>query len=332
MSKLLEPIKINNMNVNNRLVMPPLATEKSLSDGRVTQELLAYYDEKSRGGYIGLIIIEHSFVVNRGKASKNQLSVADDGVIPEIAELAKIIQKNGCRAVMQINHAGGAADSSVTGENAYGPSEIANPRQGTVPFELSKDQIIDVVYAFAQAASRVKEAGFDAVEIHSAHGYLLNQFFSPLTNHRTDEYGGSLHNRIRIHLEIIKAVKKAVGDDFPVLLRLGACDYIDGGITIEDSILASKEFERAGVDAIDVSGGFRGFVVEGMNQEGFFSKLSHQIKKNVSIPVILTGGVVTASGAEQLLMDEKADMIGVGRAILKDSMWAKNAVDFLQNR
>ena len=333
MSKLLDPIKINNMQIKNRLVMPPLATEKSLSDGAVTQPLLDYYDEKSHGGYIGLIIIEHSFVLNRGKASKNQLSAADDKVIPEIEKLAKIIQKNGSKAVMQINHAGSAADSSLTGENAYAPSEIANPRKGgSIPFELSRNQIIDVIYAFEQAAVRVKKAGFDAVEIHSAHGYLLNQFFSPLTNHRTDEYGGNLHNRIRIHVEIIKAVRKAVGSDFPVLLRLGACDYIDGGITIEDSILAAQEFEKAGIDAIDISGGFNGFIVDDMDKEGFFSELSEQIKKNVRIPVILTGGVVTAMGAEQLLIDGKADMIGVGRAMLKDSSWAKNAVDFLKRR
>lgn len=333
MSKLLESIEINKMQLKNRLVMPPLATEKSLSDGRVTQALLDYYDEKSAGGHIGLIIIEHSFVLNRGKASRNQLSIADDEVIPELSKLAKVIQNNGCRAVMQISHAGSAADSSITGENAYAPSAIANPRkEDTIPFELSRNQIIDVIYAFEKAAVRVKKAGFDAVEIHSAHGYLLSQFFSPLTNHRTDEYGGDLHNRIRIHVEIIKAVRKAVGDDFPVLLRLGACDYIDGGIKIEDSILAAQEFEKAGIDAIDISGGFNGFMVEGMDNEGFFSPLSEEIKKNIKIPVILTGGVVTAMGAEQLLIDGKADMIGVGRAILKDSLWAKNAVDFLRSR
>ncbi len=332
MSKLLQPIKINKMHITNRLVMPPLATEKSLSDGRVTQDLLDYYDEKSKGGYIGLIIIEHSFISNRGKASKNQLSIADDEMIDELSNLSKIIQKNGSKAVMQINHAGSAADSSMTGENAYGPSEVANPRKGIIPFELSKDQIIDVIYSFVQAAIRVKKAGFDAVEIHSAHGYLLNQFLSPLTNHRTDEYGGSLHNRIRIHLEIIKAVKKAVGDDFPVMLRLGACDFIDGGVTIEDSVSAAKEFKKVGLDLIDISGGFSGFIVEGMNEEGFFSSLSEAIKKKVDIPVILTGGVVTAQAAEQLLLDEKADMIGVGRAILRDSSWAKNAIEFLEKK
>jgi len=180
---------------------------------------------------------------------------------------------------------------------------------------------------FKSAAIRVQKTGFDGVEIHSAHGYLLNQFFSPLTNRRKDEYGGDVYNRIRIHLEIIEEVREGVGEDFPILLRLGASDYIEGGVTIEDSLIAAREFEKVGVDIIDVSGGLSGYQVEGLTGQGYFSPLSEEIKKIVSIPVILTGGITDAKAAEELLLQSKADLIGVGRAILKNSKWAKNAIE-----
>ena len=193
-----------------------------------------------------------------------QLSIADDNIVQDLKELANIIHKNGSKAVMQINHAGSAASKDVTGYEPVGPSAIANPRKGNVPKELTKSEIKIIIGEFVNAALRTKEAGFDGVEIHSAHGYLLNQFFSPLTNKRTDEYGGDLQGRIKIHLEIIKAVRDAVGDDFPILLRLGASDYMEGGSTIEDSKIAALEFENAGIDVLDISGGFCGYTVPGI--------------------------------------------------------------------
>ena len=187
---------------------------------------------------------------------------------------------------------------------------------------------------FKEAARRVKEAGFDGVEIHSAHGYLLNQFFSPLSNKRTDEYGKDIMGRIKIHLEVIKAVREAVGKDFPVLLRLGASDYMEGGSTIEHSKIAAVEFEKAGVDILDISGGFCGFMIPAASEQeqdqGYFSSLTSAIKEVVSMPVILTGGITETSAAERLLSQGKADLIGIGRAIYKDSQWAKKAVEDLK--
>jgi 2,4-dienoyl-CoA reductase-like NADH-dependent reductase (Old Yellow Enzyme family) len=229
---------------------------------------------------------------------------------------------------MQINFAGSAAKSEITGKEVLAPSEVVNPLHGgEMPTAMSKDDIKEVVNAFGKAAARVKEAGFDGVEIHSAHGYLLNQFFSPLSNKRDDEYGGSVHNRIRLHLEVIKIVREAVGENFPVLLRLAASDYKDGGITIEDSVIAAAEFEKAGVDVLDISGGFCGYTRPGVKEPGYFSPLTEEIKKVVSIPVILTGGVKEAKDAEELLSEGKADLIGVARAIFKDSKWAEKAIE-----
>jgi NADPH2 dehydrogenase len=330
MSNLLKELQANNINLKNRLVMPPMATSKAEMDGKVSKAVLDYYAEKSQGGYISLIIIEHSFIMQEGKASNQQLSIAEDSVVEKLKELADIIHSNGSKASMQINHAGSAASFEVTGSDPVGPSAVPNPRRGNVPKELTKEDIQHIVNAFKQAARRTKEAGFDAVEIHSAHGYLLNQFFSPLSNKRADEYGGDVHNRIRVHLEIIKAVREVVGEEFPILLRLGASDYKEGGTTIEDSITACKEFEKAGVDILDISGGFNGFMVPDAVEQGYFSPLTEAIKKVVSIPVILTGGITEANAAEKLLAEGKADLIGVGRAIYKDSQWAKNAVESLR--
>lgn len=330
MSYLLKPLDKGRLTLNNRLVMPPMATSKSEKDGKVSNEILDYYDEKSQGGYISLFIIEHSFITQQGKASEGQLSVADDSVVEDLKKLAKIIHNNGSKVVMQINHAGSAANKTTTGYEPVGPYAIANPRKDNIPKELTKEEIKDIIVEFKDAALRVKKAGFDGVEIHSAHGYLLNQFFSPLTNKRTDEYGGDVLDRIKIHLEVIKAVRDAVGDEFPILLRLGASDYIDGGSTIEDSKIAALEFEKAGVDILDISGGFCGYIAPDSTEQGYFSSLTRAIKEVVSIPVILTGGITEVNAAEKLLATGKADLIGVGRSIFKDSKWAESAIKSLK--
>ena len=330
MSYLLQPLNNSKLKSNNRLVYPPMATAKSNEDGKVTQGLLDYYDEKSHGGYVSLYIIEHSYITPQGKASRGQLSLESDDTLDGLKKLADVIHKNGSKAVIQINHAGSAAKSDVTGLEIVGPSSIAHPRHTDIPKELTKEEIKEIVNNFKDAAKRVKEAGFDAVEIHSAHGYLLNQFYSPITNKRTDEYGGNLLNRIRIHLEVIKAVKEAVGSDFPILLRLGACDYMEGGTTIEDSKKAAVEFEKAGVDILDISGGLLGYINPNNKEQGYFSEITEALKEVISIPVILTGGITEADAAENLVASGKTDLVGIGRAMLKDSLWAEKAVEKLK--
>ncbi|CAA7601838.1 flavin oxidoreductase / NADH oxidase family [Acididesulfobacillus acetoxydans] len=329
MYKLTMPLDVGSLHLTNRLVMPPMATAKAEKDGTAGGSLIDYYAEKSLGGYLGLIIIEHSYVSPLGQASLGQLSVAGERTVPGLRRLAQEIHRNGPKTVMQINHAGSATSEEVIRETPVGPSAVANPRKGGLPRELNHEEIAQIIESFAEAARRVKEAGFDGVEIHAAHGYLLNQFFSPLTNRRLDEYGGELRSRLRLHLEVLEAVRGAVGPDYPVLMRWGASDCTEGGVTLKESCRAARYLAEAGLDILDISGGMCGYSVPGLNAQGYFAPWAAAIKQAVSLPVILTGGITEAMAAERLLEENKADLIGVGRALLNDSAWAGKAMESL---
>lgn len=325
---LKQTLQAGNLALKNRLVMPPMATRQPDEGGFVSQGLLDYYNEKTKDGCLSLVIIEHSFVSQAGKAHKSQLSAADDSKIQGLKKLSQLIHQNGSKTVMQLNHAGSAAEQSVTGTEPVGPSPVQLPskKDAAVPKELSVEEIHTIVSQFASAALRVKEAGFDGVEIHSAHGYLLDQFLSPITNLRKDEYGGPIENRVRIHLEVIKAVREAVGADFPILLRMGATDADENGLSEADAKQAAGLFEQAGVCLLDISGGMCRYQIPGVSGPGFFAPISKAIKQTVSVPVLVTGGITEPEQAETILQSGSADLVGVGRAILKDSSWAKKAM------
>jgi len=322
---LKQPLTIGNLTVHNRLVLPPMASKTSGEQGYVSDEMLAYYEEICRGGYIGLVITEHAYICMNGKASLGQMSAAEDGVIDGMKRLADMIHSCGSKVICQINHAGSGTNPDITGGfEPIGPSAVGHPKRlENVPREMTLAEIKEIPDLFAAAALRAKAAGYDGVEIHSAHGYLLDQFYSPLTNLRTDDYGGSLENRVRLHLEVIKAVREAVGEDYTVALRLGGCDYMDGGSTIEDAATVCKWFADAGVDLIDLTGGMCSYAVPGRTQPGWFSDMSTAVKAAIDVPVILTGGIREAAQAEPLLRDGAADLIGVGRALLRDPRWAE---------
>lgn len=321
---LNEPIRIGTMTIKNRLVMPPMATAKSSPEGQVSEDMLNYYSEYA-AGKIGLIIVEHAYISKRGKASDLQLSVSEDTDVVGLAKLAAVLKSHGTMAMMQISHAGSATRESITGgKRLVAPSSMHHPGKrmptGETPHELTEEELEMLIDSFVRAASRVRNAGFDGVELHSAHGYLLNQFYSPLTNLRTDSYGGSLENRLRVHCEIIRGIRRALGD-FPIAVRLGGCDYREGGNTIHDAVEAAKILEREGVDLLDISGGMGGYLIPGNSEPGWFREMTEEIVKVVKIPVILTGGILTAAQAESLLEAQAADLIGVGRAMFEDSTW-----------
>lgn len=324
MKYINEAIVLNQLRVKNRIVLPPMATAKT-PDGKVTEDLIQYYTEKSQGAYLGLIITEHAYISQQGIAHGGQVSISSDDDIEGLKTLASAIHKNQTKAIIQISHAGSATSQTITGMAPLSASALANKKfDGEMSIEMTQADIDSVVSDFSAAARRAKLAGFDGVEIHSAHGYLLNQFYSPLTNRRTDAYGAhTLEGRLKVHRKVIEAVRSVVGEDFTVGIRLGGCDYTNGGSTIEDSVHAGIILESYGIDFLDISGGMLGYRIPGNNQPGYFSEMTEQIKKHVSVPVILTGGITTAAQAEMLLEENKADMIGIGRAILRDSKWVQ---------
>jgi 2,4-dienoyl-CoA reductase-like NADH-dependent reductase (Old Yellow Enzyme family) len=308
--------------------MPPMATAKTDANDGVTDEACDYYRERAKYGKIGLIITEHSYINRQGKAHPGQVSIASDDMIPGFRKLTDCIHQEGVKVIAQISHAGSAARSAVTGQAPVGPSAIYHPKQkDELPEKMTTWQIHEITEWFAKAALRAKESGFDGVEIHSAHGYLLNQFFSPLANRRTDEYGfQSVQNRTRFHREVIQAVRAAVGDEFPIVIRLGGCDYEAEGSTIDDCVEACRIFEECGVDLLHLTGGMNGFMRPGHTEPGYFQDMTVPVKQAVSIPVLLTGGVTTIAQADALLADGCADMIGVGRAMFKNARWADEVV------
>jgi 2,4-dienoyl-CoA reductase-like NADH-dependent reductase (Old Yellow Enzyme family) len=248
----------------------------------------------------------------------------DDSLIDPYRKLTDAVHGEGAVIFAQLSHAG--ARSRDSGLERIAPSDSTD-RPDDHPKAMDADDIARVIRGFADAAVRAKKAGFDGVQIHSAHGYLLNQFYSPLTNHRTDEYTGStMEGRTRLHCEVLRAVREAVGADYPVAIRFGACDFLEGGSRIEEIPEAVRYFEAAGADVIDISGGLKGFVRPDNTEPGYFKDMSLAAKSAVSVPVVLTGGVTTGEELEKLLEEGVADMIGVGRALLSDPDWSVKAL------
>ena len=318
---LMEPMQVGKLSLRNRIVMPPMATGKAVQ-GQPDDGLTAYYAARAEG--TALIIVEHAFVSAEGMAHAGQLSMAGDEVVPAFRKLTAAVHERGCAIFAQISHAGAKAQD--TGMRAISPSGISVWEKIPASDPMTEEDIARVTAAFAAAALRVKEAGFDGVEVHSAHGYLLNQFYSPLTNHRTDAYAAAAPGgRTRLHREVLRAVREKVGPDFPVAIRFGACDYMEGGSGIHDIPEAARAFEEAGADLLDITGGLGGFTVRDRTEPGWFAELSRPARESVHIPVLLTGGVRTAEEAEALLRAGDADLIGVGRAMLGDPDWAARA-------
>lgn len=322
MGKLLyrEPIQVGSLRLRNRIVMPPMATGKAVN-GAPGEEMTEYYRQRAMG--TGLVIVEHEYVMQQGMAHPGQLSMASDPVIPAYRKLTDAIHGEGAAVIAQLNHAG--VKAMDTGLLPAGPSVL--PTKEGVSVAMDLEQIRAVAAAFTAAAVRAKAAGFDGIELHSAHGYLLNQFYSPLTNHREDAYSAkSLANRTRLHGEIIRAIREAAGADFLIAIRFGACDYAENGSKIEDIPEAVSAFESAGADLIDISGGVTGFMRPGHSEPGYLKELSHAAKSAGTVPIILTGGVTEAQDMEALLQEGAADLIGIGRALLKDPAWSVKAL------
>ncbi|MFC1929755.1 FAD-dependent oxidoreductase [Chloroflexota bacterium] len=327
--KMFEPIKIGTMELKNRIVMPAMGTSFADESGYITDRMVAYYVARAKGG-ASLIIVGNALVDRYHRHRPKGLSIHDDTYIIGFQKLAAALKENGAKCAVQLMHHGrDALEQQGSGLQPVAPSSIA--RYGReVPKELTVQEIAELIEEFANAAKRVKQAGFDAVELHAGHGHLVAQFLSPLVNKRTDNYGGSLENRARFAIEILKHMRVSVGQDFPLFVRFSADSYMKGGVTLNDGKRLARMFEQAGVDAISVSGGDRasseeGYISQLVHQSslpmafprGFFLPLAEAIKKVASVPVLVEGRIGMELG-EQILMEGKADLIVMGRALLAD--------------
>lgn len=318
MAGLLDPLTIKGYTLKNRIVLPPLQTGRATSEGAVTNRLINFYLKRSTA--VGLPIVEHAYISKAGKLGFKQLGIHNDELIPGLTSLAKAIHNLGAPVILQITHAGAVANKKLIGETPAGPSATNKSRQ------LQKNELLDIADEFAAATERAVQAGFDGVEFHGAHGFLLNQFFSPLMNKRDDEFGGSLENRMRFPLIAVDKVRVALKGKL-LLYRLGADDLAPKGIQIEEAACFASALEQHGVDIIDVSGGMCGSEPKQLRQiKGYFVPQATYIKKAVKIPVIGVGGITEPEFADQLIKENQVDLVAVGRALWKDPQWAEKAI------
>ena len=338
MSKLFPhvftPGKIGTLTLKNRIMKAPQSSGMSNMDGTVSERLVRYYRKQAAGG-AGMIIVEYAYVDDLGaKSAHCHLGISSNEHIPGLSWLAENIKEQGAVPGIQIEHCG--RQKFLGTQPIFAPSAIPWPRLWdqygvqAVPQVLTIEQIQDIVHAFGDAALRAKIAGFELVEIHGAHGYLLTNFFSPTTNHRTDLYGGSLENRMRIYVEIVREVRKKVGPDFPVTIRLSGTDYEPDGFPIEDTIALAKVLEKEGIDAFHISGGDHHTMIHQVTPMAIEPChnvwAAEAIKKVVNVPVIASGSITLPEYAEEIIASGKGDFVGLGRPLWADPEWPNKAM------
>jgi 2,4-dienoyl-CoA reductase-like NADH-dependent reductase (Old Yellow Enzyme family)/thioredoxin reductase len=320
LAKLFEPGMIGKLKLKNRIILSPMLLGYG-QDFYPTDEYTAFLQTVAKGG-VGLIITGAARVVEEFGVLSGSIGIFDDKFIPSLREMVRKVKSCDSRIFMQVNHAGTRGSEHAASFIPVAPSAIAHPLTGVVPKELSKQEIEHLIQAFTEAARRIKDANFDGIEIHGAHGYLVNQFLSPRTNKRTDKYGGSLVNRARFACDIIERIREEVGSDFPMSFRICGDEYVEGGVRINDAVTYAQLFVEAGVDALHVSAGcgeaHHRSIPNFMHEPGCLTHLASAIKKVVKVPVIAVGKLGDPVVAERVLREGKADFIAMGRPLLAD--------------
>ncbi|MBL0713935.1 MAG: NADH:flavin oxidoreductase [Desulfosarcina sp.] len=325
MAKLFETTTINGMTLQNHLVRSATWEGMCEQNGKPTEKVVSVYRELTKGG-TGLIITGYAFVRPEGKQLPGQMGIHTDAFAGDYENLTAAVHDAGGKVALQIVHAGGETDADTAGRQPLAPSAVKVDQFPETPVELSKDEISDIVAAFGKGAQRSKAWGFDAVQLHGAHGFLINQFLSPLTNRRTDEYGGNVENRCRFMLEAYDKVRETIGADYPVLIKLNAADYVDGGLEIDDALYAARKLSGAGIDAIEIStgtpaSGEKGPVRGKINKperEAYNLDLARKIKTAVGCPGMVVGGFRSYAVAEKAIGDDGMDFVSMARPLIRE--------------
>ena len=321
LKNIFSPIQIGKVKISNRLVVPAMVTNYCNGDGTATEKYVAYHEAKARGGW-GLIITEDYAVDPKGKGFPNVPGLWNDGQIESHSKLTRRVHDIGGKIFAQIYHAGRQTSRALIGCQPVAPSPIPCPRLQEIPHALSLNEIRDIVEEFGDCSLRARKAGFDGIEIHGAHGYLIAQFMSPYSNKRIDEYGGNLLNRMRFPLEIVSNVRSKAGSDFPIIFRISGDEMVPGGRTIEDTKTIAVMLEKAGANALHISAGVYGsayaITPPAAIRHGWIAHFAEEVKTVVNIPVITVGRINDPLLAETILAGKKADLVAMGRASLAD--------------
>lgn len=327
---LFEPIMIGSKEIKNRIIMPAMGTLYATWDGRVTTRMIDHYRVRARGG-VGLVVVEYAYVHHTGQVYNGQLAVDRDQTIAGLEKLSAAIKDEGAAAALQVVHGGRICFPEVTGAMPLAPSPVATVG-GAMPRAVTLEEIEELGQAFADAAVRAREAGFDIVELHMTHGYLIHSFLTPIANQRDDTYGGSLSNRARFAIEILKKVRCAAGSGIEITCKIPGSDYLKGGLGIESIQRFSNWLQVAGAAALTVSGGLKNetdqMVTPPMSvPRGFRVELANAVKQKVSIPVATVGRVNDPFLAAAIIGERNVDMVATGRALLADPEWPNKATD-----
>ncbi|MBU4275579.1 MAG: NADH:flavin oxidoreductase [Proteobacteria bacterium] len=330
MGALFTPLSIKGLTLANRLMRSATFEQAALKDGEVSPRELALYHDLAAGG-VGLVVTGIINVCEQGRISPKQNSLSQDSHIPGMARLAREVHDQGGKVAVQLFHAGREAARMHAwrgGGPAVGPS--ASPGDNIFAHEnraMTQEEILQVVEEFGRAAARAREAGFDGVQVHAAHAYLLSQFLSPRTNRRQDEWGGSPDNRLRLHLEVLAAIRSQVGPDYPVMFKLGVADGLEEGLPLEEGLRAAELLAQAGCDCLEISQGLRGHdyqqsefrtKVDKPGGEAYFRAWAAEVKRRVDIPVAAVGGVRTPETAEDILAQGEADLVALSRPLISE--------------
>lgn len=339
---LLEQTKIKNMVLNNRFFKAASWEALATDDGHMTDELYKIYEELAKGG-VGTILTGYAYVTQEEQPNPKMMGIYDDSFIEEYKKLIDMVHKHNTNIIMQIVYGGSMSTLNPPSQKIFGPSAVKNERTEIVPLEMTKEDIKFIKDCFVQAAVRVQKSGFDGVELHAAHGYMLSQFLCPHYNKRTDEYGGSIENRARIIVEIVHDIRIVVGDEFPIMIKLNSEDFMPDGLTSDESVLVSKILEKAGIDAIEVSGGnessldvlngnkgpARTKVAVSKDNESYFKNHTARLTEELKIPVILTGGNRHYDVMDDILNATGICYFGICRPLICQpnliNLWVENA-------
>ena len=326
MSVLFEPIEIHGMQLENRFVRSATHDAGSNERGEITDKTIELYSRLAQGG-VGLIITGFAYVHRNGQTFLHQTAIDSDDHIPGLKKLADKVHEYNARIAVQLVHCGRNSRAvRARGETPLAPSFVENDPYFTESHRaMTTAEIEEIIDAFGQAARRVREAGFDAVQLHAAHSYLFSQFLSPCSNRRTDQWGGNLENRMRFHIRVISTVRKVVGQDYPLLIKLGIQDTVEDGLTLEEGCRVAQKLSTSGIDAIEVSEGLEKVRENHMRKdikfregEAYYAAWAKEVKEAVSVPIILVGGMRSFDIMERIVHENYADCISMCRPFIRE--------------